>query len=742
MRISLAAAGPLAVLAASFAVWAGLSPRQSGDPGEAVLISFTPREVRVLKTVETAAFFYSPLETDGEVRLEGLRVEAGGYAIHEAPLALSLRPDPRFGEVSALVERLPHNHRGGGEERHYADPADPEFQGAEVIEVRREVAERLRALEEEYDGGRGRPYVQLDFPLHLDQVFTPDEPAGTRREVRVELRWRGPDGALRTTSSTRAVMRLPAPLGVPPSFQALGAGTSVHAGDLHVHSCHGEASGACAPSSNCTAETLQTSGSFSYAQLRSQYEALGMDWFTATDHSYCIDSDGEYDVVVAECAALTDATFLCLPDIELSSDEEGPQVGGDSGDLACLGTTSANHMGAHQLTARTPGGEEGFLGFCDGLFGDALEPFTDNLASIRAQGGYPIAHHPTSGNFGWNSYDAATGIEAGGLHGVEIWNGASQSGQGGDVGRWVDWMLDGRLLYAYSGSDTHDEAFAFGANHVLLGPGEFDAAGLHAALRAGRSYVSNGHALILDVELGGATLAMGAMHPLPPGSPAAATNVRVHYDFGGDNATITVFAGRAGDASESVLCTSGPLSGQGVFECASNLETSATSWVRAYSEAGSSTAYTNPVFFLPSTEDPGTYCTPKTNSAGCGATVASSGAASATNPAPFLITAQDVLNQKNGILFYGLAPAFNPFDGGTLCVAPPQRRTPPQGSGGNAGPPDCSGSFSFDFNARIQSGIDASLVAGEEVYAQYWHRDPGVASGTGLTNAIWFSIGP
>jgi hypothetical protein len=39
------------------------------------------------------------------------------------------------------------------------------------------------------------------------------------------------------------------------------------------------------------------------------------------------------------------------------------------------------------------------------------------------------------------------------------------------------------------------------------------------------------------------------------------------------------------------------------------------------------------------------------------------------------------------------------------------------------------------FNARIASGVDPSLVAGAEIYAQYWSRDPASASHTGLSNS-------
>ena len=42
----------------------------------------------------------------------------------------------------------------------------------------------------------------------------------------------------------------------------------------------------------------------------------------------------------------------------------------------------------------------------------------------------------------------AQGVEANELHGVEIWNGSGQTGQGGQVKGWVDWLLAGRVLYA------------------------------------------------------------------------------------------------------------------------------------------------------------------------------------------------------------------------------------------------------------------------------------------------------
>lgn len=136
------------------------------------------------------------------------------------------------------------------------------------------------------------------------------------------------------------------------------------------------------------------------------------------------------------------------------------------------------------------------------------------------------------------------------------------------------------------------------------------------------------------------------------------------------------------------------------------------------------------------------YCSSKLNSQGCLPLISSTGSASMTPSQGFDIHANDVLNNKNGILFYGLADNSVPFQGGTLCVMPPLSRTPVQDSAGNPPPNDCSGSFTFDMNALIQGGSDPSLTIGTRVFAQYWSRDPQSPSQTSLSNGIDFLICP
>ncbi len=135
------------------------------------------------------------------------------------------------------------------------------------------------------------------------------------------------------------------------------------------------------------------------------------------------------------------------------------------------------------------------------------------------------------------------------------------------------------------------------------------------------------------------------------------------------------------------------------------------------------------------------YCAGKLNSDGCVPSVSWTGAPSVSSANPFFVRCDDVVAFKNGLLFYGQAPKNAPFQGGTLCVQSPARRTPPQASGGSPPPDYCSGSYSYDFSARIQSGADANLVAGATVYGQWWYRDPIASFSVGLSNGISFVIG-
>ena len=145
------------------------------------------------------------------------------------------------------------------------------------------------------------------------------------------------------------------------------------------------------------------------------------------------------------------------------------------------------------------------------------------------------------------------------------------------------------------------------------------------------------------------------------------------------------------------------------------------------------------------------YCVPKINSLGCSPSIGATGVASATAGSGFVVNGANVRNQKSGLLFYGITGrAATPFQGGTLCVATPIKRTPSVISGGSALPiNDCTGVYSIDMNLYAVGGmggtpLPALTVAGTVVNCQFWGRDPGfpAPNNTTLSDGLEYSICP
>jgi len=144
------------------------------------------------------------------------------------------------------------------------------------------------------------------------------------------------------------------------------------------------------------------------------------------------------------------------------------------------------------------------------------------------------------------------------------------------------------------------------------------------------------------------------------------------------------------------------------------------------------------------------YCTAKVNSLGCTPQISAAGAASATASSGMSISATNIMNNKSGLLFYGVSGrASSPFSGGTLCVATPVKRTPGAFSGGSPSGSDCSGTFAIDFNAFARgllggAPLAALSVPGTLVDAQWWGRDPGFSAPDNITLSagVEFSVGP
>lgn len=139
-----------------------------------------------------------------------------------------------------------------------------------------------------------------------------------------------------------------------------------------------------------------------------------------------------------------------------------------------------------------------------------------------------------------------------------------------------------------------------------------------------------------------------------------------------------------------------------------------------------------------------TYCYPIQSPTGCLPALVAKGKPSATQGSGHTLDLADTVSGQVGIFLYGTSGSSAiTWNGGNLCVAPPFVRMPASATGGTPPPAvDCTGAFSTDFNAWIASGVDPTLVPGAPVYAQAWVRDPSHPSGSLLSDAAAFVIGP
>ena len=138
---------------------------------------------------------------------------------------------------------------------------------------------------------------------------------------------------------------------------------------------------------------------------------------------------------------------------------------------------------------------------------------------------------------------------------------------------------------------------------------------------------------------------------------------------------------------------------------------------------------------------PDTYCTAKVASTGCLPSMTALGMPSDSFAPGYHLRVLDVINNQNGLIFYGFGAAAAPFLGGVLCVQPPLARTTIMNSGGTPLSSDCSGSFLFDIAAWIRAG-NGPGQPGDTLFAQCWFRDPADVNNVGLSDGLSFAFCP
>ena len=139
------------------------------------------------------------------------------------------------------------------------------------------------------------------------------------------------------------------------------------------------------------------------------------------------------------------------------------------------------------------------------------------------------------------------------------------------------------------------------------------------------------------------------------------------------------------------------------------------------------------------------YCTAGTSASGCQPTLTTAGQPSATNVSSFVVTANNVEGNKDGLYFYS-TNGRQAFSWGTSssfqCVVPPVKRGGLLVGVGTSN--SCDGVMAQDINARWQAKPAHNPGAGSTMQLQLWYRDPQSTSNqtTALTDAIEFVVCP
>ncbi|MAE68835.1 MAG: hypothetical protein CME06_00040 [Gemmatimonadetes bacterium] len=593
---------PDAATLAEQAAWPMASPHLR-------LRAWFPERIRRAVPVRAHVEVYYGGAHGSSVRIERVEVRAGERVVARGESDLLLAGDEGlYAEMIRLGQLVPP-----GESKAYSHRFVP-YNAFEAFDVE----ERDGMLEElQLLGTRAstltadaRPMGLIPLTLPFDRLLRGG--LGELTDLEIRVAYTAPNGDAAIATSSRRVRRvadfprLPLGIGGKGELPMIAVEGEWYTGDLHVHDCKDEA-GFFRGCPTCQAESINWGDDNTLDVLKTQYDALGADWFTSTSHSYCLQKEEEYDRVAQNVAELNaQGGVMIFADTELTSSESGERQGcGDLYDLICLLPGGVNHMGAHFISSWFPGGTDLGGGYCYG----PIEEILDNIAAIRAGEGFAIMNHPCSnwtlgGSITSNSDAAITGIREGGLTGAEIWNGKKRSGQTGHVRWWVKHLLRGSKIHCFSGSDTHDDAFDFGWTHVYAFP-DLSRESVQRSLERGMVYISNYQYLAIGGRVPGSSwVPMGGDVKFPSGIGSQDVLVGIAYEMGDRTADVELYRGRAGDSSEVMIAQFAGVSGDGYLLASDSAPKDRDSYYRAYSIAPGSSpeegvAYTNAVWFTP-----------------------------------------------------------------------------------------------------------------------------------------------
>ena len=249
-------------------------------------------------------------------------------------------------------------------------------------------------------------------------------------------------------------------------------------------------------------------------------KTMGLSWLVAADHSYDLDrAIGEY----FEHDPKLTRWWKVREDASVANSKDDNFVVVTAEEISCGNSKSRNiHLLAFDTSQFIPGSGDGVK---RGLNKRPDLTLRQCINRINQMGGFAYAAHPEAGNgfLGtlllnrdrWRGLDYAQR----GYSGLEFLNGAQGKEFDEAYKKWIQLLLEGRRLYILGGNDAHGDfnrcrkakypntrltesnEHVFGRTRTLACCGDdLSVAGIHTALRNGRTIVTDGPVAVINVQ--------------------------------------------------------------------------------------------------------------------------------------------------------------------------------------------------------------------------------------------------
>jgi len=327
------------------------------------------------------------------------------------------------------------------------------------------------------------------------------------------------------------------------STKALAAGW--YYGSLHQHTGfstdHGYDGNSDTPEDDCLPRILEGhDNGRTVLDLAVEAEQANLDFLGFSDHSYCI-NETEFQIVNQNCSAAdNDPDFTCLVGEELSvSDRLNDNEIILELSNTCEGTLGEAHIGAY--------GIDNFIEQTPRNRHCPTNPTNQGgINNITNENGISIINHPQpEGRF----IDFESMFEIAGETGIEVWNGVWSEDNQDSLNAWINLLQNNVKVYAYSGSDSHDEVIPLYVYNSVYLDGSLTQANLKSALSNGKVTVSNNGLVWIEAKgqnQAGYTM-QGGTATVCSGDKVT---IRPHYSNVQDTCNLVVFKGRIDQGSE------------------------------------------------------------------------------------------------------------------------------------------------------------------------------------------------